>query len=66
MRSKRMASGQRFRIRNIDGGHDASRMQRGEQGLGVDDGSARGIDQQCSLFHQGEFPVADHAAWSRW
>ena len=51
---------QRLGIGDVDGGADASLLQRGQQRVRIHDRASRRVHQQRTLFHESQFPFADH------
>ena len=55
-------AGQRFGFGHVEGGGvDSTVLQGFQQGIVIDDASARGVDQYGRLFHQAQFASANHA-----
>ncbi len=54
-----MVGGQRLGIGDVERGADATRVKRFNEGVGVDDGSARGVDQKRALRQQSQLRRGD-------
>ena len=57
-----VVAGQGFGFGHVEGGCvDPTALQGFQQGVVIDDASARGVDEHGRLFHQAQFAPADHA-----
>ena len=54
--------GQRLRVGDVHGGAQPARRQLRDEGVGVGDGSARGVDQHRAVGHRRQEPGVDEAA----
>ena len=59
---ERMAGGERLGVGDVDGGLDVMLLKGGDEGVGVNNGAAGGVDEQGAALHEGELGGADEAA----
>ena len=57
-----MAGRQRLGVGDIDGSANVVLLERMDQGVGIDDGTAGGVDEESAALHEGELGCADEAA----
>lgn len=53
---------ERLGVGDVDGGADVVGVEGADEVVGVDDGAARGVDEEGASFHESHFACADERA----